>query len=273
MKRFIYDNKTIIITGASSGIGKEICRILIEKHSAKIIAISKTEEKLKKVLKEFNNSSNYIPLPLDVSIESEWDRLLTFIKENNYVIDGIINCAGVLPKFSNFKGMNKSEVDKVIATNFQSVVYSARTILPILRQNNGIMATVSSSSALCPFKGVSTYSATKSATENFIECLTLEENSVLVSSIMPGYTKSDIMRSNDLSDKEKRFIGKISSSPVKVAKKIVKKTSKGKRRIIIGLDAHMMNLLYKFFPKKAPRLISWFLKKSKLKLFENVFDK
>ncbi len=272
MKRFIYDNKTFIVTGASSGIGKELSKILIEKHNAKVIAISKTEEKLQRVFKEIG-SDNYIPFQLDVSIKSEWDRLIEFITKNNYTLSGIINCAGVLPKFSKFKNMTESDTQKVIETNFLSVIYSAQTVLPILIDNKGIMITVTSSSALCPFEGVSTYSATKSASQKFLECLCLEEKSVLVCSVMPGYTKSDIMRSNDLNSKERNFINKISSNPIKVANKILKRCSKGKKRIIIGTDAHMMNFLYKLFPKKAPKLIGWVLKKSKFQLFKDVFDK
>ena len=272
MKRFNYDNKTIIITGASSGIGKEISKILIDKYNAKVIAVSKTEEKLQRVKSELSSDS-YIPVSIDVSIKSEWDRLLNFIADMGYTIDGIINCAGILPKFSKFQNYSCDDVDKVISTNFYSVIYSAQTILPILRKNKGIFVSVTSSSALCPFSGVSTYSSSKAGAEQFLECLTNEEKNVLVCSAMPGYTKSDIMRSNDLNEKEKKFIDKISSSAEKVANKIIKKSAKGKKRIIVGLDAHMMNLLYKFFPKKAPKIINFVLKKSKFKLFEKVFDK
>ena len=87
---------------------------------------------------------------------------------------------------------------------------------------------------------------------------------------MPGFTKTNVMRSQNATQKEMGIIDKISAPANKVAKKIISKASKGKKRVIIGFDAHLMNFMYKFFPRTAPRLIGWFLRKTKMKIFEEI---
>ncbi len=268
MKKRILENKTIIVTGASSGIGYEITKYLLENYLVTVIGISKTLSKINGVFKDFNE--RFIPLALDVSKKQDWEELKNFIISNEYEIYGIINSAGILPKFCTFKNSNSSEVLDVYSVNFNSILYSAEYILPFIRKTKGIMINITSSSALCPFSMVSAYSSSKVASERFSSILSFEEKEVLVSTVMPGFTKTNIMRNQTFNEKESKLIDKISSRSDKVAKKIVKKSLNGKRRIIIGLDAHMMNFLYKFFPSLAPRFIGWILRKSKIKAFNEI---
>jgi NADP-dependent 3-hydroxy acid dehydrogenase YdfG len=66
MKKFSFDEKTIIVTGASQGIGYEICKYLFENSTSKIIGISRTKSNLDDATNKFN-TSRFIPLLLDVS--------------------------------------------------------------------------------------------------------------------------------------------------------------------------------------------------------------
>ena len=175
----------------------------------------------------------------------------------------------MLPPFKRFD--ENCDYLQVINVNYLSLIYSAKHLLPILNEaDNPVMINVSSSSALCPFAGVSIYSASKAAGERFSECIALEDNGVKVITCMPGFTKTNVMRSQNLNDKEQNIIDKISLPATTVAKKILNGAKKGKSRIIVGFDAHLMNFLFKFFPRTAPRLIGWFLKKSKLDLFKDI---
>lgn len=266
MRKKNFNENIIIITGASSGIGYEITKHLLKNYSCKIIGISKTESKIKSVFKEYGE--RFTPLALDVSKHEDWIKLNNYVIENDISIYAIVNSAGFLPKFLPFEKATSSEVFNALEVNFNSLVYSAQYILPHIRKNNGIMINITSSSALCPFSSVSAYSVSKVAAERFSTCLSLEEREATVVTVIPGFTKTNIMRNQDISEKEAKLIDKISSSSEKVAKKIIKKSLKNKRRIIIGLDAHMMNLLYKLFPKTSPKFISYFLRKSKIKMFK-----
>ncbi len=269
MKKKTLDNKTIIITGASSGIGYEIAKYIINKYNARVIGVARNFNKLLDAKKQLGD--RYIPISLDVSRAEDFDKLNDYLTENNYALYGVINCAGVLPKFSLYSNTSHEEFFNVLKINFNSLVYSAEKLLPRLRKTNGFMINVTSSSALCPFAGVSAYSTSKVAAERFSTILSYEEKNVSITTVMPGFTKTNIMHNQSATKKELKLIDKISSSSEKVAKKIVKKSLRGRKRVIIGLDAHMMNLLYKHFPNKAPKIIGFFLKKSGIEMFKDIF--
>ncbi len=269
MNKYFNEQSTILLTGASSGIGKNLASILIKKYGAKVIGVARNENKLQAVKDELKDNFSY--LSLDVSKEESWQTIYNYITENSINLTGIINSAGVLPEFSSFNGeyfdLNKSVID----INYLSVIYSAKYLLPVIKkQNFPTMINISSSASLCPFAGISLYSSTKAAVTRFSECLSFENKKVNIVTVMPGFTKSEVMRSQNATEKEKGLIDKISASPIKVAKKILRKASKGKKRVITGFDAHLMNFLYKFFPRTAPRLIGWFLRKTKMKVFEKI---
>ncbi len=269
MNKYFNEQSTILLTGASSGIGKNLASILTKKYGAKVIGVARSEEKLQAVKDQLGDKFDY--LVLDVSNEESWKVILDCVNYNQIKLTGVINCAGVLPEFSSFNGeyfdLNKSVID----INYLSVIYSAKYLLPVIKkQNFPTMINISSSASLCPFAGISLYSSTKAAVTRFSECLTFENKKVNIVTVMPGFTKSEVMRNQEINNKEKGLIDKISANPIKVAKKILRKASKGKKRVITGFDAHLMNFLYKFFPRTAPRLIGWFLRKTKMKVFEKI---
>ncbi|MBQ3235881.1 MAG: SDR family NAD(P)-dependent oxidoreductase [Clostridia bacterium] len=269
MNKYFNEQSTILVTGASSGIGKHLSKILTSVYGAKVIGVARSEEKLSAIKSELGDKFTY--LTADVSIESEWQKLFNELSASSVKITGLINCAGVLPKFSSFNAEYFDKNKSVIDVNFLSVIYSAKYFLSELtNQPYPIMINVSSSSALCPFGGISLYSATKAGVERFSESLSAENKKLKVVTVMPGFTKTEVLRSQNASEKEKGLIDKISAKPEKVAKKILKRARKGKTRIITGFDAHLMNFLFKFFPRTAPRLIGWFLKKTKMKIFEEI---
>ncbi len=269
MNKYFNEHTTILVTGASSGIGKNLAELLITKYGAKVIGVSRSQEKLNSVKELLGDK--FTPLVADVGEEKDWQKLKAYILDNGLTLGGIINCAGVLPEFSAFTKDYFDNNESVIKTNYLSVIYSAKYFLQMLQSlDKAVMVNVSSSSALCPFAGVSLYSSTKTAVERFSECLAFENKKVKVVTVMPGFTKTEVLRSQNFSDKEKGLIDKISANPHRVAKKILRKASRGKKRVITGFDAHLMNFLFKFFPRTAPRLIGWFLRKTKMEGFKKI---
>ncbi len=268
MKHFDFYNKTAIITGASSGIGKCLSEILNEKYNVKIIGVSRSLDKLISVKNQLKSPEIFTPFNFDVGSLDDWVKLKNYLITENIKPDILINCAGVLPKFSSFKSSETNALS-VVDTNFLSIVYSAQEVLPLISKG-GVMINVSSSAALCPFGGIAIYSATKSATKSFCESLRQEVSGVSVSIVMPGFTKTDILKEQNIVKKEQKYINFISSCPYKVANKIIKKSAKRKGRIVIGKDAHFMSFLYRCFPSLAPKILTKFIKKTKFKIFENV---
>jgi short-subunit dehydrogenase len=268
MSKFINENSYILVLGASSGIGREISKILVKKFSAKVFGVARSVEKLDSLKRELMGSFLY--LATDLSVDKSYQKLQEYFIKNNLKFDGVINLVGMLPKFEKFSFSTES-VRKVFDVNFFSMVNALSNFTPLIKNSKKpFFINVSSSSALCPFSGVSSYSASKSSIVNFTECVARENKDIRLLTVLPGFTKSNVMRNQQASEKELKLINKISSDTTKVANKILKKLNGKKTRVIIGFDAHFMNFLYKFFPSKAPNVIRWFLKKSKIEMFKDI---
>lgn len=271
------NGKTILITGASSGIGKRLAELFITRNNCNVIGVGRSEEKFIKFVDELgDNKDKFKYILMDVGVEDNWIKLKESMKDTP--IDIIINNAGILPpfeSFENFKKSNenipmKSALDRVMDVNFSSIVYSCGYMADIIEKSStpGII-NIASSSALCPLPGISIYSASKSACKSFTECLMLEKK-YYVSLICPGFTKSDIFRYQK-SQKKNKLVDMVATNLNKMAYKIYKAIVRKKRRCVFGFDAKCMDRLYRLAPKKSPRLFNKILKKSKIELFDNVF--
>lgn len=276
MKNYWLNGKTVLITGASSGIGRELTKLLITRNDCHVIGVGRREEKflsLKEELKDKKDNLKYILM--DVSVEDNWIALKE--KINNSPIDILINNAGILPPFASFdnffkmkNGTLKETLDSVMDVNFSSAVYGCGYLSDIIeRGQTPAIVNIASSSALCPLPGISIYSASKSAMKNFTECLMLEKN-YYVSLICPGFTKSEIFRYQKHKS-ENKLITMVSTNLDKMAYKIYKAILKKKRRCVFGFDAKCMDRLYRIAPKKSPKFMANILKKSKIELFDDVF--
>ncbi len=268
-------NKKVVLTGASSGIGKEITKILIEKYDCFVLGIGQNGQKmieLKNLLKEKSHHFSYNLF--DVSSKENWDKFVKELEDKNWEADMLINCAGMLPKFDRFENYSLELLDVVMKTNFYSAVYAIKAMLPILKKSQSpAIVNVSSSASLCALPGITYYTASKSALKNFTEALASEyKNKIYVGLICPGFTRTNIFRNQD-KQVEKSIVYKFSMNVDKMAKKIVKAIKRKKKRAVIGSDACLMNMLYKLCPKSASDICGGVLKKFKVELFEDVFKK
>ena len=261
--------KNVIITGASSGLGRHVATILIKKYGCTVLGTGTRVEKLidlKESLSSFGDKFLYFTF--DVSKENGWIDFAKHIEKLDVKFDILINNAGIMPKFEKAANQPLDQTLKVLDTDFLSAVYSVKHVLPMLADNKGLV-NISSSSALCPVIGQAIYSASKSALKSFTEAMRAESD-FYVGLIMPGFCKTEIFRSIDMAKKDKGLIDKIAQSPERCAIKIVRAIKNKRAKRIIGFDAHLMRLLYFLFPKNAPRIMGWFLRKSNLQIFSNL---
>ncbi len=267
MKKFDFNNKIAIITGASSGIGKALAAELITKYGCTVYAVARNEERLRLAKEELGEK--YVPTPFDVCLEKNWQGFAQKLKNDGVRVDILINCAGILPKFRPFERSNPQELKSVFDINFFSCVYSCHHLKELIF-DNGMIVNVSSASALCPFSGVSAYSSSKSALDRFSTTLAYECKNFSVTTVLPGFVKTDIMKNQNASNKDKSLIDKFSANPTKITNKILKKARKRKKRVVLGFDGKLLGFMYKHFPSLAPLLIGNFLKKSGLELFSEL---
>lgn len=267
------EGKTILISGASSGIGRGLAKYFIEKYNCKVIGIGRNEDKMKSLCAELKDKSNNFTYQLfDVSIEQNWLNLAQQLTDQNTQVDVLINNAGVLPPFDRFEKQDVKMLESTMATNFYSYVYAYKVMLPIIKlSTTPAIINICSSDALAPLIGTAIYSSTKSAVKAFTECIKEEHRGkIYISNVCPGYTKTDIFRNQTTG--QSRLMDRVSMSTDKMVKKIGRGIVKKKGRMVIGFDAKFMDFMYRHFPRTSQRFFKKIFKDFKVPLFDNVFD-
>ena len=269
------DGKTVIITGASGGMGKGVAEKLIKEHGCTVIGIARSEEKMKKVVAELGDYKDKFTYKLfDVSVEKNWLEFADYLKENSIKPDILINNAGILPKFDRFQNYTVEYIEKAMNINFYSAVYSIHTLLPLLLESpSPAIINVDSSAALMTLAGTSVYSASKAALKSLSEALREElRGKCYVAIVCPGFTKTDIFRDQSASDaKGQKMLNMVSTSCERMVKMIMNDIKTKKPLGVHGFDAAFMNYFGRILPVQGGRLFSAVMKASKMPLFDPVF--
>lgn len=264
--------KTVLITGASSGLGRALSVQLIREQNCKVIGIGQSEEKMKSLKEELTYLRDEFEYRIfDVSIEENWKLFANELLVEDKNVDLLINNAGMLLPFEKSVNYTEEQVHRCMDVNFHGCRYAINAMLPILRKSTmaGIV-NISSSDALAAIIGTSIYSASKAALKAYTEVLIAElGREMYIGYVCPGFTRTEIFR-NQYIQSESRLIKMASTKVDKVAKKIVKKIAKQKSRIIVGKDAKFMNFTSKFLPVAGLKLYEQIIKHSKIEMFENV---
>lgn len=269
MKNWLKD-KTVVVTGASSGIGKEICRLLIIRYGASVVGVGRSEQKMLAFQDELGEYKDKFTYRLfDVSNKEAWKAFATEMQEREIVL--LVNNAGMFPTFARAVKTSTETIDNVMRVNFYSAVYGVEAFKDIVFKNEkGGIVNVCSSGALCTVAGTSAYSASKSALKAYTEALMIEEKGKYVAIMYPGTTKTELFRNDKQT--ENSALDLIAMKPSKMARKIVRKIYRRRKRAVVGIDAKMMNFVAKIAPVKGIFLIRNFMKAAKSKVFKNVFD-
>ena len=261
IKKSFFSSSCVCITGASSGIGKEIARILIRDYNVTVIAVARNIDKLNETRKEFardfaDNYNKYLPLALDVTHEGSAEKIKEFMISNNLKIKLLISNAGQMQKFETFmksgQELGASTLKQLFHVNFTSNLNLAKEFLEEFKQReeemNGIVF-IGSSASVVPIPGAGIYSASKSALKSFVEVIQAENTNknTYIGLMMPGMTNTGLFASTgkDLPS----WVKKLMTPAPKMAKKIVKHIVKRRKAKLIGGDAHLMNFCYKIAPR------------------------
>lgn len=181
-------NKTILITGASSGIGKATAKLFSAK-GWNVIATMRSPEKETELI----NDSNILVTRLEVNEPETIQNAIDKGIEKFGKIDALLNNAGY-----GTSGIFETMTDKTIRDQFDVNVFGVmnvtRAILPHFRkQQSGVIANITSGVGKIPFPLVSVYVASKYAIEGFVESLAyeLDSQNIKVKIIEPGYTATN----------------------------------------------------------------------------------
>ncbi len=196
---FSITQKVILVTGASSGIGKSIA-IECARLGAKLVISGRNHERLSQTFSELEGDG-HVEVLADLSKEEEIAELVSRIPK----LDGIVHVAGIV-KPKPFQFLNRSELDEVMNTNFFGPVLLTNEIIRKKQLNRGgsIVFISSISGILCSFIGGSSYSASKGAINGIIKgmALDLAPKGIRVNSIIPGMIDTNIFEGSGISEQD-----------------------------------------------------------------------
>lgn len=195
----IFSNKNILITGASSGIGKALIRFFANDNCT-LILLARRIEILNKIKNEFVDSSCKIfPFKCDVTNKIEVVETLNKIKSEVGKIDIAILNAGISERLSLLNS-NSLIAEQIINTNFLSIVHFIENLLQdFIERKNGAIVGVSSLADVRGFPKSGIYCASKSALSTYLESLRVELKSfnIKVITVRPGFIKTPMTDKNE----------------------------------------------------------------------------
>ena len=287
MKNWLKNSK-IVITGASSGIGKEIAKILILKYNCFVLGVARNEQKLldfknelknfcpnKGETKDFSEQFDYVVA--DVSKQDNWNLILEKSKQKDCNI--LINNAGTMLPFYRAEKISNDDIEKIFDTNFYSIVNGCKTFCEYFKSsaNNCGIVNITSVAAVCSMPGQSAYSASKSAATSYSKIMSSEvKNKIFVGTYLPGFTKTNLFINKDNSkpifdEKLLKLLNIVSMPANKLAKKIVRAMRKKTRYKVFGFDSKIYRFLNFLAPSKSTDLYLKIFKKVNSKSFEDLF--
>lgn len=189
-------DKVIVITGASSGIGEATARLLAER-GAKVVLGARRTERLAMIAEEINGSGGHAQFrALDVTDQQDVQRFVDFAVDHYGRVDVLVNNAGVMP-LSRLDALKVDEWNRMIDVNIRGVLHGIAASLPLMqRQRAGQIINIASIGAYAVSPTAAVYCATKYAVRAISEGLRQEVGGdIRVTVIAPGVTESELAES------------------------------------------------------------------------------
>lgn len=216
---FSLAGKTLLVTGASSGIGQSIA-IECSKMGATVIMVARNQERLSQTLTQMAGEGHQI-FCADLTIEEEIDKLVADLP----VLNGVVHCAGI-GSHVPFKFVNKAKLDEVFAVNYFAPTLLSQKLLKakkISKQSSIVF--ISSISGNCIASSASSiYCSTKAAVGGLVKAMAVDlaPQGIRVNSVSPGAIRTAIFDSGEISEEqlkeeEQRYLLKRLGKPEEIA--------------------------------------------------------
>jgi uncharacterized protein len=190
-----------LITGASSGIGKELARFFA-KQNHNILLVARRESRLQDLANELleNKGITILYFVCDLTQTIELNNLYAFIAEKKITISILINNAGI-GDFTRFENSSLEKNKRLVDLNINSVLELCHYCIPqMIQRNEGKILNIASMAAFMPGPFIAVYAATKSFILNYSIALAteLEDHNIQVSVLCPGDIKTEFQTNANL---------------------------------------------------------------------------
>ncbi len=261
----IFQNKVVVITGGSDGIGKALVDAFLH-AGAKVATCGRNYDKLY-LLQSAHPSQPLMIHTTDVSREGDCFNFIEAVVKTFGTIDILINNAGISMR-SLVSEVEIDTIRKVMDINFWGTVYCTKFALPYITKNKGTIVGVSSIAGYRGLPGRSGYSASKFAVNGWLEALRTEllESGVNVMWVCPGFTSSNIrntaLNSEGSSQGESPMDEGKMMTAEECAQHILSAIDKRKRTIVLTSKGKQTVFMNRFFPSLADKLVRKFFFKN-----------
>lgn len=183
--------KNVLVTGASSGMGRAVTRLMYQ-EGATVVAVARGQEKLRALAEELGE--RVLVYPADLSELEGVQGLFDFCKKNSLKLDGIVHCAGTAMTCP-LRANSIEKTEYLMRVNFESLVEICRFAASKRYTNEGAsIVALSSTAALCGDRGLSVYSASKAAINTFVKSAAMElvSRKIRINAIAPAMVQTQM---------------------------------------------------------------------------------
>lgn len=249
--------KVFVVTGAGNGIGRCVATELV-RRGATVVGGDRNERGLDETAAQVAVPARFRSRCLDISSREELPGFAEEIAADHGRVDGLFNIAGIAQEFETVADVSDDRIETLMRVNFFGAVWLTRAFLPhLLERPRAVIMNTASLSAMVPVPGSAMYGASKAALEMFGYGLNqdLRSSHVTVTTALPGSIWTDIVRKSvvALGTSEKLAKG-FATMPEVAARRMVDATLKGRRRVVIGKDAHVYDAVGRVSRRAADRL-------------------
>ena len=251
-------NKVVIITGASSGIGRALAKEFASTGACLVLAARRTE--LLQTLKDELPETELLIYPTDVSNENDCKSLIAATVARFGRIDILVNNAGISMR-AIFEDVDLKVIRQLMDVNFYGTVYCSKFALPYLLESKGSLVGIISIAGYVGLPGRTGYSASKFAIRGFLDTVRIEnlKKGLHVLVAAPGFTASEVRKAALTNDGTQQ--GETPRNEDKMmtaeecARHIVLAIKKRKRELILTLiEGKLTVFLNKWFPSIVDKL-------------------
>jgi hypothetical protein len=245
--------KTVVITGASSGIGRAAA-LEFARRGANVVLAARRREKLDAVAAECRALGvQATPVVTDVSVRDDCQRLIASVPR----IDVLVSNAGY-GIYDPIEIAKTSDLESMMQTNYFGAVYCTQAVLPqMLERREGAIVVVSSITGIMGYASMGGYCASKFALNGFAEALRSEVigRGVRVSMVCPATTDTDFFQIAERDKMPGASRMMLAMKPEKVARVVCDAAADGRYRRILPLFAHVYMRFKEIFPRAAHTLM------------------
>ncbi|MGN1278760.1 MAG: SDR family NAD(P)-dependent oxidoreductase [Candidatus Onthovivens sp.] len=241
--------KYTLITGSTSGLGKELSYIYA-KNNNNLILVSRNEDELKKIKEDLikNYKVEVLTLAIDLSIVEDYHKITDFIKENDIFVNNLVNNAGFGDR-CDFIDMDINKQIEMTNVNCNAPLYLMHALIKdMLKNNEGHIINISSIAAFIPGPYMVTYHATKGYLLLLSEGVEreLKGTNVHLLTVCPGPFESNFVKKahNDYTFSKIKPV-----SAKKIAEIAYNKSNKNKRLVIVGFKNKLTIFVTRFFSR------------------------